>query len=281
MSRRLPQCGAPDLTTFKAATSSDEQRAMHAEPEAAKRAAVAAGLLYPPTARPPFQEPEPKPSRPDPALPGPDLSSFQELAPSPEPSRPPSGAGGMKRNALSIGSQMWAWGSKTPSQSRENSLRGGSVFASLRLPGRSREGSAHGGNAFATGTKSTEGSNNSLSGMLGSLRQADLMNWSQSRGGSRSVSPAKAARSPGMKREGSIGARLWSWATEPGEPEINQMRKAKDGPDLSTFDPKGRTFDAEGKTFSVISPRELAVPPTPSTELRPQSPDKTHTDRGV
>jgi hypothetical protein len=33
MSRRLPQCGAPDLTTFKAATSSDEQRAMHAEPE--------------------------------------------------------------------------------------------------------------------------------------------------------------------------------------------------------------------------------------------------------
>jgi hypothetical protein len=34
MSRaRLPQCGAPDLTTFKAATTSDEQRAMHAEPE--------------------------------------------------------------------------------------------------------------------------------------------------------------------------------------------------------------------------------------------------------
>eukprot|EP00964_Phaeocystis_antarctica_P070796 scaffold43121_cov54-Phaeocystis_antarctica.AAC.1 len=34
MSRARPQCGAPDLSTFKAATSSDEQRAMHAEPEA-------------------------------------------------------------------------------------------------------------------------------------------------------------------------------------------------------------------------------------------------------
>jgi hypothetical protein len=125
-------------------------------------------------------------------------------------------------------------------------------------------------------------SSNSLSGMLNSLRQADIMNWS-SRGGSRSASPEKSTRAPGAKHEGSIGARLWSWATEPGQPEVNQMRKAKEGPDLSTFDPKGRTFDAQGKTHSVISPREdlTAAPPGPTAEPRPRSADQTHTDRGV
>jgi len=33
MSRARPTCGAPDLTTFKAATSKDEVRAMHADSE--------------------------------------------------------------------------------------------------------------------------------------------------------------------------------------------------------------------------------------------------------
>ena len=33
MSRARPTCGAPDLTTFKAATSTDEARAMHADAE--------------------------------------------------------------------------------------------------------------------------------------------------------------------------------------------------------------------------------------------------------
>lgn len=179
----------------------------------------------------------------------------------------------MRRSALSIGSQMWAWGSKTtPSGSRENSLRGGSAFPSA---------GPDADQAFATGTKRSE-SSNSLSGMLNSLRQADIMNWS-SRGGSRSASPEKATRAPGMKHEGSVGARLWSWATEPGQPEVNQMRKAKEGPDLSTFDPKGRTFDAQGKTHSVISPLEdmAAAPPGPTAEPRPRSADETHTDRGV
>jgi len=119
-------------------------------------------------------------------------------------------------------------------------------------------------------------SSSSLSGMLQWARQADVRNWS-SRGGSRSASPEKAARAPGMKREGSIGARLWSWATEPGQPEVNQMRKAKEGPDLSTFDAQGRHFDAQGKTHSVISPREVAAPAAP----RPKSADKTGTDQGV
>ena len=273
---------------------------MAADSEAADRAAAAAGLLYP-DGRPLFQEPQPKPGRPDPTAPdsGPDLSSFQEWSPSPEAKRPSSGGrfSSMKRNALSIGSQMWAWGNKspnktpsqsrdnslrggnafagqgtpikvkTPSQSRDNSLRGGSIFGSLRTGGSSREGSAHGGSAFALG---------------------DLWNWTSSRGasrsGSRSASPDKFARAGGsgsgtMSRSGSIGARLWSWATESGQPEVNQMRKAKQGPDLSTFTPKGRTFDANGKTHSIITPPAEEVSSSP--EATPRSPDKTHLDRGV
>lgn len=270
---------------------------MHADAEAAERAAAAAGLLYP-DGRPSFQEPQPKPGRPDPTVPGPDLSSFQEWTPSPDPKRPSSG-GSMKRNALSIGSQMWAWGNKspsktpsqsrdnslrggsnfanqgtpikvkTPSQSRDNSLRGGSIFGALRTGGTSREGSAHGGSAFGLG---------------------DLWTWTSSRGasrsGSRSASPdgkftrAGGSGSGSMSRSGSLGARLWSWATESGQPEVNQMRKAKQGPDLSTFTPKGRTFDANGKTHSVITPpeeEEVSASPEPT----PRSPDKTHLDRGV
>ena len=117
MSRaRPPQCGAPDLSTFKSATSADEQRAMHAEPEAAKRAAAAAGLLYPPASgrgfSPNHVEPEasdPQPNRPDAKDPGPDLSSFQEWAPASSEKERRSvadeGGGGMRRSALSIGSQ--------------------------------------------------------------------------------------------------------------------------------------------------------------------------------
>ena len=33
-----------------------------------------------------------------------------------------------------------------------------------------------------------------------------------------------------MKREGSIGARLWSWATEPGQPEVNQIPNSSPDP---------------------------------------------------
>lgn len=282
---------------------------MAADSEAAERAAAAAGLLYP-DGRPLFQEPQPKPGRPDPTAPdsgaypiglglptaGPDLSSFQEWSPSPEAKRPSSG-GSMKRNALSIGSQMWAWGNKspnkTPSQSRDNSLRGGNAFAGqgtpikVKTPTQSRDNSLRGGSIFGslrTGGSSREGSAH------GGL--ADLWNWTSSRGasrsgsrsGSRSASPDKFARAGGsgsgsMSRSGSIGARLWSWATESGQPEVNQMRKAKQGPDLSTFTPKGRTFDANGKTHSIITPPEEEVSASP--EATPRSPDKTHLDRGV
>ena len=218
---------------------------MHAEPEAAKRAAAAAGLLYPPAAL--FKEPDPEPSRPNAKEPGPDLSSFEEWAPpsSEKDRRSIADAGGMKRSGLSIGSQMWAWGSKTPA----------------KTPTGSRESSAHGGNAFATGMK--------REGSIGML--ARLGNW----GGSRSTSPEAKP----MRREGSIGARLWSWATEPGQPEVNQMRKAKEGPDLTTFDAQGRTFDAQGKTHSVLPPQ--APLPTSPEDPKPRSADHTHTDRGV